>query len=721
MLNFFKNYGLFVFQILIFFVTSVYIFNNNVGYLFPGGDGSYLLHQIENQAIWLPWTSSVSIDHLQSISNINFPINTKFITAFSLPHLLFGSGSTTTPIFQIISQALFSTELFLSVYLFSYVAGFNRAVRVTASWLAPMLVLPYWNLPVLYPLFLFAPQAATLSMDMLIIMSMAILATDNRPVIKRLSIFHLSLVVAIFMTHAVIINSAGVVLLVPILMVFITIFVFGSKASYSKRHLIAITSLFLVSLYLAYYEYETLNFSVSQFFVDELASDRKSLNFISSWYSSNLSRWIFIASFYGMLLSVFCEKRTIKLTVLFSIIFYASIHGVGLYNLQSETYKGPSPVYFEIMAFFVLAIFTSYAFVKTINLGYLLITVFIKRVSSLETIFKPFVSHMLVFLGIAASCLSAYASTFAKNPIRVWGPTPPFENSIISELRTRIGISPGAEFKGRVATLLLSSKSDSIGWMDHVVENNKRIKLYGNDFYWSGLWPFQIPTLFEYNPLMSPYFYYGATRMLGRINDVQTRNVVTLRTIDPHALEFFGVRYVLSDTKLEYPFHLISSQPGPNAIYLYEMKANNTLFYSPTRIIYIGGLSVALKLMQSPNFNFNQVGLTESKGSLSLFKNLSSAEDISVKLIQGGFRLSAKSAGDSVIVLPFAFSNCLKIQPGLENKDNPKLFRINSIMTGISFHSKIDVDILYKYGLISGSGCRRMDRHDFVSSLKSND
>jgi hypothetical protein len=324
-------------------------------------------------------------------------------------------------------------------------------------------------------------------------------------------------------------------------------------------------------------------------------------------------------------------------------------------------------------------------------------------------------------LGIVACSLSMYASTFAKNPTRVWGPAPAHEDSIISELKTRIGIFPGTEFKGRVATLLLSSKSDPIGWMDHVAENNKRVKLYGNDFYWSGLWPFQIPTLFEYNPLMSPYFYYAATRMLGRTNDIQTRNVVTLRTIDPHALEFFGVRYVLSDAKLEYPFHLISSQPGPDAMYLYEMQTNETLFYSPIKIIYSGGLSQAFKLMQSPNFDFRQIGLTESKEPLSLFKNLSSAEDISVKLIQGGFRLSAKSAGDSVIVLPFAFSNCLKIHPRLETKDNPRLFRINAIMTGISFHSKIDVDILYKYGLVSGSGCRRMDRYDFVSSLKSND
>jgi hypothetical protein len=77
--------------------------------------------------------------------------------------------------------------------------------------------------------------------------------------------------------------------------------------------------------------------------------------------------------------------------------------------------------------------------------------------------------------------------------------------------------------------------------------------------------------------------------------------------------------------------------------------------------------------------------------------------------VKGGYRITARSAGASLLILPVQFSHCwqLKAEPGSEGS----IYRANLVQTGIFFRNQIDAEVRFGFGL-TNSSCRRQDGDD---------
>jgi hypothetical protein len=106
--------------------------------------------------------------------------------------------------------------------------------------------------------------------------------------------------------------------------------------------------------------------------------------------------------------------------------------------------------------------------------------------------------------------------------------------------------------------------------------------------------------------------------------------------------------------------------------------------------------------MRGENFDFTkQVVL-----SVPPAETLVPARDVRLSLIQGGFHLSGRSSGTSLVVLPQQFSNCLRARD-----ERVRIVRADLLMTGVIFSGEVDTDILFDYGMFT-PGCRRADLAD---------
>jgi hypothetical protein len=79
---------------------------------------------------------------------------------------------------------------------------------------------------------------------------------------------------------------------------------------------------------------------------------------------------------------------------------------------------------------------------------------------------------------------------------------------------------------------------------------------------------------------------------------------------------------------------------------------------------------------------------------------------VKLSVIRGGLRLSGRSDGTSLVVLPQQFSNCLRAYD-----ERARLMRADLILTGVIFSGSIDTDISLDYGIFSPE-CRRADLAD---------
>ena len=75
-------------------------------------------------------------------------------------------------------------------------------------------------------------------------------------------------------------------------------------------------------------------------------------------------------------------------------------------------------------------------------------------------------------------------------------------------------------------------------------------------------------------------------------------------------------------------------------------------------------------------------------------------------MIPGGFHLSGRSDGTSLVVLPQQFSHCLRARD-----DRVRIVRADLLMAGVIFSGDVDTDILFDYGIFR-PGCRRGDLAD---------
>jgi hypothetical protein len=255
----------------------------------------------------------------------------------------------------------------------------------------------------------------------------------------------------------------------------------------------------------------------------------------------------------------------------------------------------------------------------------------------------------------------------------------------------------------------------------------------GNSHDAAGLWQDAIPTLLEYNPLITPPYFAFTRRFFTEPVDLQIRNLVAMRHIDPRLLAAVGVRFVITDRPFDGSARLRQTVDVPVStaylkragilqpvssfsLYLYELDDVNVGRYSPTEPRIVRTASEMLDMLGDPATDLSHTFVVAedipeilSVGSLREF------------LIEPGkFTVKAISPGHSVLILPMEYSRCLRLTARGSTGSSTRIFRADLLMTGIIFENELDATISYRTGPLTSSRCRLHDKKD-MEEIKMSD
>jgi hypothetical protein len=278
-------------------------------------------------------------------------------------------------------------------------------------------------------------------------------------------------------------------------------------------------------------------------------------------------------------------------------------------------------------------------------------------------------------------------------------------------LQERLVTKPGEPFRGSVATVL--------------PEYGEEIK----NGLLSHLWKKGIPTLEEYSQLLTPQMYYLVTRGLGRPEDEPAgRNRVRVTVPRVDLLRALGVRFVWASDAEEVPLRgvprarpvAVEHTPG---FRLYELDDPNRGTFSPTRILTSRSAKGTVDLLLAAGTDLGRdVVLTEAVAG-----PLVPAREAVMRFGAGGVRVSARSDGRSLLLLPLQFSHALHLRAAV---GEGRLLRANLAQTALVFDREIDAAISLDFGFgrtaerardiadsatlgIGEDGSRRIDRRQW--------
>jgi hypothetical protein len=311
-----------------------------------------------------------------------------------------------------------------------------------------------------------------------------------------------------------------------------------------------------------------------------------------------------------------------------------------------------------------------------------------------RTRFVAVVGGLLV-VGIIPAGFADFAEYHSAQYTNHWNEPWPNEPEVVAFFKSNVGRAIGQPIRGSV----------------HFWTYNADI-----GFTIITLWANAVHTIDEYSQLVTPQALYALHALL--------QNNVTgmLNGFVPFAgtswdmffktLQLFGARYYVTDppgaalaAKAGYHGFTFPRRPligAPGLWQIYELPQPNVGDYSPTEVVTADSAPEMAAAMRGENFDFTkQVVL-----SVPPPETLVPARDIQLSLIQGGFHLSGRSSGTSLVVLPQQFSNCLRARD-----ESVRIVRADLLMTGVIFSGEVDTDILFDYGIFTPA-CRRADLAD---------
>jgi len=261
--------------------------------------------------------------------------------------------------------------------------------------------------------------------------------------------------------------------------------------------------------------------------------------------------------------------------------------------------------------------------------------------------------------------------------------------------------------------------SDNVGRaVDRPIRGSVHFWTYSGDTAFTTIssWANGIHTVDEYSQLVTPQAVYALHALL-QINITGSLNgfVVfpgTSWDIFFKSLQLFGVRYYVADPggasmadRAGYPLRTMPRRPligEPGLWQIYELPKPNVGNYSPTEVVTATSAPEMVAAMRAENFDFTKQVVLPA----ALSETLVPADDMRLSPIRGGFHLSGRSSGTSLVVLPQQFSNCLRARD-----ERVRIVRADFLMTGVIFSGVVDTDVLFDYGVFT-PGCRRADLAD---------
>jgi TM2 domain-containing membrane protein YozV len=712
----------------VFFITH-YLFEMNSRAIFFGWDGQSMLAFLGERHRFSDTLFGVGSDPIIGLGNISYALNPSWFPSFLLSTTR--SGELDAPL----AFAIGATGLFAATVLCGRLNGFAIGPSIAAGWLLTLMTWQLFGMPAIVTHWFFFPcHAEVLAMST--IMVSAVLRLGEGSV--RRSIL-LTVVIFLCLTYVLLAIPTSLILIVPIAGAFTAARFLLSEGRRERLTIILCwIGIGVAALVLGYFHYLAglLSYTAAGQF-PELS--KRALTFYGGQVS--LFLWTPIPSsifsserimvgggVIGSLVTIWLgspQQRRLALGVLLAETGFIA---VGASNYWLDYWFGPAIWYFELHLFpyFVLCLCFLLLAPLTIAwrqmLGWFSLMAR-QRLLRYANAAIALVLPLVIALKASAAGPIVRAESEKSDAFRLASPYPQPESAITRILKNEIKLAPDQEFRGRVAVMVGRIFPEERMWQRYSLVHYFAQFATGNLHDGPGLWQDDLPTLMEYNTLITPAYFAFVRAFLTDPSDIQYRNIIGTRHIDQRILKAVGVRFVITDlpipdAALRARVPIAVSAEGRRLLgfsehkldgfdlFLYELEDVNLGQFSPTKIKLAADADEVLTTLSDGTLNLDQavvvnepVPAPQVRAKLELFAPS-----------RDGYRVRASSTGTSTLLLPIEFSRCLKISD--VRGATPLLFRADLLLTGVLFERQLDAWISFHTGPFRNARCRLDDLAD---------
>jgi hypothetical protein len=666
------------------------IFQYRSSQLFIGFDGGYIRNLIARQMEWHVPLTTLALDFYQGLGDVFFPTK---MTILPENHVI--QALAATPFAKAAGYSILFTEFTLVVILFARQVGLSFLEAMTASMLTTLLMFPFFEAGLLYNTITLSPQiVTTICLTYLVIVSYLPIGRGALWLDALLGVT--IIVLFVWMFSAVALQA---MLAVPFLGLGVVSGLIAATSFHERRQKIVtvvVIATFLLATGPIGFLAGMIFDSAPAVFNTELANSRASF-----FYASILFHWetfgpvppIFMTcGVIGAVYALWSRNRILRAFAITMLTYLGTRLMFATLTVIFDFWRGPSPIYFEFLVMPLYATFASFLIFRII---FALADSRKLKLPSSGTMEKGALAVFCVAVVLMApSRQDAYGFSY-----------PPKPSAITDVLSREIGLRPGQEFRGRVASIDYLSMNRPVGWIDLHIGDAKVSNAIGNEHRVTGLHYFGIPTLMQYGSTITPTFYALVSRLLSLPQDAQMRAVLVMRRVEPRILAMLGVKFIITDEPTELSLRgTVVVDPSLN-LYLYQIANPNLGNYSPTQPEVMSDATSMLVRMKSRDFDPQKQFIVSA---WNYSQPLNPADSVTMIFEGTSLRVTAISKARSVIILPVAYSRCLTLDALAGEK--PLMVRANLVETAVVFSGPIDIRLAIANGPFVNPLCRLNDR-----------
>jgi hypothetical protein len=687
-------------------LLSWFAFSANRSALLSGYDGAFYRVTTERDVEWSGWGLCHGMNPLAGVGNVGFCLRTR-----SSPGLALGAIAGGGALNEVVAYTVAAAETFAAMLFLGSCLGLGATLTLASAWGLTLSALPFLQAGSIYCIGVVSPVfIECVAVQAVMVGALYRLGEHGwgRAWIACL------LILAASSLWSFVSGIYNPILSGPSFAIFGAVFVLGSS---SRRELatrlvgLGILAALAAPSAIPNFIGSTC-FTVPTFFSSELENNRRDPLWISGLFHGPeygwLTRPLVVFGLGGALVAAFKEGGALRRVALATLVEFGAILGVGLYaTYVARDYRGPSPLYFEFYLWPCYWIF----------LTYLVAAVGRRALRELRR-----VAAGTKRMGPEPALTCAAALLVGGWLVVAWrrdsrlapGQVALRETTIVQRLEKAVGVHPGDGFRGSVATFTGSQGLPAgVGWGALCATDGVFLERTGNDHRAIGLWAFGIPTLHEYNQLMTPAYYATVSRLLARPEDHQMRSVIVLTRPDLPYLRSLGVRFIITDFPVTEPgATLVETLPvaDSEALRLYELSRPNLATYSPTKVSVAADAAALLARLEAPGFDYTE----EAIAFEALPPGLEHAARSRLRFEKDRCVIEAESHGRSLLLLPLQFSHCLELEVRSSSvpAEAPRLVRLNLMQAGLLCSGAVEVALRFRSGPFDNPYGRLQDYRD---------
>ena len=717
------------------FLVAWHLFTMNERAVFFGWDPQSMLALIAVQHRFSDVLFGLGSDPIIGLGNISASINPRWFLGYRL-----GTGASGFIADGPLVYAICATELFVAVVLCGWLNGIGAGWSAVAGWLLTLLTWPLLGAPPLINFWQAIPHLAEILAVSIVAVTIATVRVSGggwRACLPPVGIF-------LCLSYVLFATATSLILVLPIVGVFALgqILMAGDARS---RWILLLSWAVLggAALGLGYFQYFAglLAYTAAGQFPDiskrvfTLYNGEVSLFLWTaiwdfSWAAiMSPQRMMLGAGGLGALLAVLAGPPRLRRLALCFLATEAMFVGIGISNYYLNYWFGPTIWYFELYLLPYFSLFAVLFVASPILLAWRLLRPWLTQRMQ---VLLPTRSSAALCLGLPVVLVAhawqagpgVRAAAESDWSMMIASPYPQPETPITRLLKDEIGLRPGAEFRGRVAVVIGGMFPQHREWGRYSFVQFFAQLATGNLHNGPSLWQDSIPTLLEYNTLITPFSFALMRTFFTRADDVITRNIIGMRHVDLRMLRTLGVRFVITETAIEGIEPRLTLPIATPAdvkrrlsvdddalqgfsLYLYELDDVNVGQYSPVEQRSAATANDALTLLADPGLETGRTVVVAEK----LPDGLTAATLEAFTIGRGRWRVRASSEGPAVLLLPIEYSRCLSVATP-QGGPAPRLFRADLMLTGVLFERRVDAEISFGYSPFYSRNCRLADLAD---------